>query len=358
MDASRLAELRAQRTFPAISLIMPTHRRLPENKQDPLRLKVLLDEAARQLRELRDGLPRGMADEVTQSLRKAAGEADLDHAAEALVLFAAPGGEQHSFVLPRVNVSERIVIDTTFVTRYLVAAMENTWSYWVLVMSEKPTRLWSGEGERLTEVVNALFPMTYELHDAGEQGSTPAAGGDQEGFFRQVERAMTEIQQTDQRPIIVLGVPRYLSYLDELATASVKEQVVGSIQGSFERATGPELSALVNPVLAEVQETARQAVIAELTAARSERRFAGGLEEVWELAEQGRIAHLIVEDGYIASANRTETHLLPAGSAEGRPVADAVDDLIEQVLATDGRVAFVSDGSLADYDRIAAVLRY
>jgi hypothetical protein len=39
-------------------------------------------------------------------------------------------------------------------------------------------------------------------------------------------------------------------------------------------------------------------------------------------------------------------------------VADAVDDLIEQVLTTDGRVSFVDDESLAEYQRIAAVLRY
>jgi hypothetical protein len=358
VDSSQLADLRATRTFPAVSLIMPTHRRLPENKQDALRLKVLLDEAAKQLKQLKPDLPRGMTDEVEASLRKAAGEIDLDHAAEGLVLYAAPGGEQHSFVLPRVNVSERVVIDTTFVTRYLVAARENTWRYWVLVMSEKPTRLWSGEGEQLTEVVDALFPMTYELHEAGGEGSTPVAGGDLAGFFRQVERAMEEVQKTDPRPIIVFGVPRYLSYLDELAIAPVKEQIIGSVQGSFYRATGPELSALVNPILAGEQANARQKAIEELSAARSERRFAGGLEEIWELAGQGRIARLLVEDGYIAAARRNDTHLLPADSAEGEPVADAVDDLIEQVLTTDGQVAFVPDGSLAEHQRIVAVLRY
>lgn len=358
MDSSQLADLRATRAFPAVSLIMPTHRRLPENKQDAVRLKVLLDEAAKQLKELKHDLPRGLTDEVETSLRKAAGEIDLDHAAEALVLFAAPGGEQHSFVLPRVKVSERVAIGTTFVTRYLLAARENTWSYWVLVLSGKPTRLWSGEGEQLTEVVNALFPLTYELHEAGGEGAIPVAGDDRAGFFRQVERAMDAVLKADARPIIVLGAPRYLSYLDEITISSVKEQIIGSVQGSFDRATGPVLSSLVDPVLAREQEISGQKVIEELSAARSERRFAGGLQEIWELAGQGRIARLVVEDGYVPAAQRGENHLFHADSTEGEPVADAVDDLIEQVLATDGRVAFVADGSLAEYERIAAVLRY
>lgn len=44
-----------------------THRTRSENRQDSVRLRTLLDEAGRRLKELRAELPRGQADELMHS---------------------------------------------------------------------------------------------------------------------------------------------------------------------------------------------------------------------------------------------------------------------------------------------------
>jgi hypothetical protein len=367
VDAGELADLHKPRTYPAVSVIMPTHRRQPENKQDPVRLKSLLDEARRRLREEKHDLPRGVADEVMATLEKAADQVNLAHAAEALVLLAAPGGEQHAYVLPRVNVTERVIIDDTFATRDLVAMLERSWNYWVLVLSEQPTRLWSGDGERLVEVSDALFPLLFEDSLPDERGPVPLRkeavtfqDDRRMRFFRQVERNLNEVLKRDSRPVIVLGVSRYLKYLDEVAGGPVKDAIIGTAEGSFDKASASELATLADPILVAEHERWQRQAVDDLDKARSTRRFAGGLEEVWELAGQGRIAHLVVEEGHLVPARTGQGRLLPADApeSEGKPVSDAVDDLIETVLRADGQIMLVPDGALADHGHIAAALRF
>ncbi|GAA3217217.1 hypothetical protein GCM10010468_39800 [Actinocorallia longicatena] len=328
-----------------------------------MRLKTLLDQARHRLEGL--DLERGVAEEIIDNLEKAAGQVDFEHVAEGLVLLAAPGGESHAFVLPRVSVAERVIIDDTFATRDLVAMFESTWKYWVLVLSEQPTRLWSGDGERLEEVANALFPLEFEDSLPDERGTTPTQPKQfriqddrRMQFFRDVERHLTEVVRQDDRPIIVLGVPRYLTYFGDLADGPVARSVIGTVEGSYDTASAPELAQLVGPVLEAEHRRVQERAVAELDGARSAKLYAGGLEETWELASQARIAHLIVEEGFFAPARAHDGRLYPADGTEGDFVNDAVDDLIEATLNGDGRVTFVPDGALAAEDRIAAVLRF
>ncbi|GAB2846662.1 hypothetical protein GCM10022221_52540 [Actinocorallia aurea] len=388
MDAAQLARLHEVRPFPAVSIIMPTHRTRPERQQDRIRLKVLLDEARQRL----DGyeLHHGVADEVMRNLEKAAEQVDFDRTAEALVLFAAAGGETHAFVLPGVTVSERVVIDDTFATRDLLAMLERTWSYYVLVLSEQPTRLFEGEGERCVEVSNALFPLNLDDTVPAEQGGPTAANRVQnriqedrrQQFIRQIDRNLTELLKRDSRPVIAVGVQRALSYLRENTNGTLRDALIGTIEGGYEKLTPPEIARLVAPVLHEENQRAREEALAAIDDARSGRRFAAGLEECWELAHQGRIGHLLVEDTFFAPSRTHEgrLHVLSEGGAveggtappaeiglneeatdeafRGKFVNDAVDDLIEVVLRSDGRATFVADGSLADHSRVAALLRY
>jgi hypothetical protein len=344
-----LAALRAPREFPAVSVLLPTHRTFPDNRQDTILLRNMLDEAATRLRDA--NLPHGIADEVIGSLETAAAAADLDHAAEALVLFAAPGGEHHTFSLPYVHPRARVVIGQSFATRDLVAAQEHVWNYWTLVLSEQPARLWSGTGERLTESTAGGFPLS---------ASVPRQRGGEEdlSFFRHVLGEMVTVLADDGRPLVVTGVSRCLSYFDQFAPAAVKSQFIGAAEGSFDHATGPELAAIVAPTLTAERQRWQADAIERLETARSERLFAGGLSQVWDLAAAGQIRELLVEECYLAPARQDGGHLLPPGDPSGDQIDDAVDTIMDAVLDGGGEVIFVPDGALESAQRIAASLRY
>lgn len=356
-----LAALRAPREFPAVSVLLPTHRTFPDNQQDRILLRNLLDDAATRLRDA--NLPHGIADGVIGSLETAAAAADLDHAAEALVLFAAPGGEHHTFSLPYVHPRPRVVVGQSFATRDLVAAQEHVWNYWALVLSERPTRLWSGTGERLTESTTGAFPMSADA--PAERGPVPHArqaeqikNDRRDSFFRHVFGEMGSVLADEGRPLVVTGVSRSLAYFDQLAPAAVKSQFIGAAEGSFDHATGPGLAAIVAPALTAERQRWQADAIDRLETARSERLFAGGLSQVWDLAAAGQISELLVEEGYLAPARQDGGHLLPPGDPSGDQVDDAVDTIMDAVLDGGGEVIFVPDGELESAQRIAASLRY
>jgi hypothetical protein len=78
------------------------------------------------------------------------------------------------------------------------------------------------------------------------------------------------------------------------------------------------------------------------------------------MAHEGRVRLLLVEDDFHYPATLDESGLVltPAEDATAPGVIDdAVDELIEMVMAKGGEVRFLANGSLADHQRIVALTR-
>lgn len=387
MDAITLSQLRKPRAYPAVSLVMPTHRRGPENRQDPIRLRNLLTEVRHRL-EADDRVAGDTADDVLHGLRSAADQVDFVHAEDGLILLAAPEGEWHTFAVSQ-QVDERVVVDNTFATRDLVAAFTRTRRYWLLVLSDQHTTLWDGQGAELAEVTGRGFPIApMVIEDAderpGRSSTRRAPHGDERHrrFLREILTALDGVLARDRRPVIVAGVTRHQALFEEMAGPLVT--VAGRIDGGYDGAPGSLLAELAGPVLDAYEDLMEVAVLAELEAARNARRYAAGLPEVARLTQEGRAAHLVVERGYYAPAVRTEEGFVrvehdtanggraldavdvvegmdgldAAELAAGQVVDDLVDNVVETVMEYGGEVTFVSDGFLVDHDRIALVLRF
>ena len=85
------------------------------------------------------------------------------------------------------------------------------------------------------------------------------------------------------------------------------------------------------------------------------------MTEVWHTAQEGRGSTLIVETGfhYPARLDETGQFLIPAEDPTAPDVIDdAVDNVIETVMSKGGKVVFVDDGVLEQYQHIAMILRY
>ncbi|WP_018654931.1 hypothetical protein [Actinomadura flavalba] len=364
MDAVTLSELRKPRTFPAVSVVMPTYRHAPENRGDAIRLRNLLGEVRRRL-TADDRVDPAAADGILRGLEEAAGELDPRDAEDGIVLFAAPNGEHHAFTV-ETEVDERVIVDTTFATRDLIAAHHRTPRYWLVCLSDRRARLWDGQGGELTEHRGDGFPLAPEPLDEqgdGQRDRRSAGTGDEphRRLVRAVVTGLHAVLARDARPVVIAGVTRHQALFDELAGPGVT--IAGRIDGGFEGASAGTLAELARPVLQAYDDLREVAVLAELEAARGLRRYAAGLRDVLPVVERGQAEHLVVERGYYAPAVRTPREVVPVdgpvGALHGADVVDdVVDDLIETTLEYGGEVTFVSDGFLVDHDRIAVVTRY
>ncbi|NEB75407.1 chemotaxis protein, partial [Streptomyces sp. SID14478] len=183
-----LRGLRAQRPYPAVSLALPTHRRRPDNAQDPVRLGNLVEEAGRLL-DADPAVTRERRDDVVAQLRAAAAELDPGQARDGLVVFAAPG-EHQAWAVDR-PVPERVVVADTFLTRNLVAADAAQRPYWVLAVAADRIALWDGQGARVVEDTAHGFPLSRGLGDLDAErkervGDLPSTFRDEQTrqFFR------------------------------------------------------------------------------------------------------------------------------------------------------------------------------
>lgn len=139
MNRHDIRLLQAVQGYPAVTITLPTHRTSPDNKQDPIRIKNLVDQVTDRLQK---EFPRRDLARLLNRLVKLVGEIDYRHTLDGLAIFANKDFAR-AFQVP-FKLRERLVIDQTFKVRDLLFALHRTPRYWVLALSEKPTRLYEG----------------------------------------------------------------------------------------------------------------------------------------------------------------------------------------------------------------------
>jgi len=352
-----IKQLQSLINVPALSILLPTHRTSPDNKQDPIRVKNLVDEARERLakefsiRELEPLLNR---------LETLVSEIDYPHTLDGLALYVS-----HDFAklyyLP-FSVPARVVIDKTFATRDLVYGLHRALRYWVVLLSQGSTRLLAGTGETLEEVQDENFPI--QMTGPGATGPIPFDADSSylddrhRRFFQQVDSAFTGYAQDESLPLVVGGVVRQISFFQEVSQYT--SAIAGTLSGNFDKATIAELSQQVWPIAQSVLEAKKDNALQALDAAMSSSSVVSTIEEAWRLAQEGRGKLLLVEKNYHVPAVLTENGGLELVEQPGgtEVMDDAVDEVIEAVLAKGGEVAIVNDGALSIHQRIALTLRY
>lgn len=361
LSPTTLTELRRPRPYPAVSVLTPTHRREPENTQDPVRLRNVVAEAKKQL-EADPAVSRERRVDVARQLDQALAEVDLTHAEDGLVIFAAPG-EHQVWSLARA-VPERVVLSDTFLTRNLVSAQVSERPFWVLSVSADRVTLWNGGTDRVTEHHAGGFPLTRsrENFDAERQeriGDLPSTFRDEgtRHFLRDADTAMGRLLREDPRPLYITGETAALSALDEVGGAT--KDAVHVPHGGLSHGTPDAVWQAVRPLHEAETRKNTAAVARELESARGRRAFAAGVDELWQSAREGRVRLLAVEENFrVTVRDEGGDHLVPAVSGDLDAREDIVDEIVEQCLETGADVRFVPDGALGDASGIAGVLRY
>ncbi|MFC8722791.1 chemotaxis protein [Kitasatospora sp. NPDC057198] len=356
-----LAELRRPRPYPAVSILMPTHRREPDNAQDPVRLRNLVAEAKEKV-QADPEVSRADRINVLEQLDKAVAEVDLVHAEDGLAILVAPG-EHQVWSLGR-TAPARVVLSDTFLTRNLVSSQIAERPYWVLAVAADRVVLWGGNQERVTEEQAHGFPLvrTYDNPDPERQeriGDTPSTFRDEETktFLRQADTAIGKVLAADPRPLYVVGDAPALALLD--AVGPITKATTAQIpHGGLAQGTAETVRQVVEPALRAHADQEITDALARLDKARGRQAFAAGIDEVWQTATEGRIALLVVEENFRTTARDDGDHLVPAEDGQDGAREDVVDEVVERALDTGATVSFVPDGTLSDAGRIAADLRY
>jgi len=358
LSRSELKSLQAHRDYPSVSILAPTHRTAPSNKQDPIKVKNLVRKA---IHGLHGEFGKREVAAVVNNLRQLVRDVDWEHTLDGLALFA--GRERSAAVSLPFRVKPRAAIDETFATRDLVYAYNRAAPYRVLVLSHN-CRLYDAWTTVLDEHAAKPFPMAHR----GPGGASKLPGGPginrsavrddaTRAFFRTVDDAVTAVQKSDPLPLVAVGVERNLAFYREVA--SQPKAVVGMLAGNHDRTSPSALGKLVWPVFESGATVRRTEALVRLDEAVGANRHASGIDQVWRAAAGGKCQILLVdkEFKYPADLSPEGERLLPYTGRGPGALDDAVDEVIERVMSAGGEVFFYPAGDLDVHQRIAAVLR-
>jgi hypothetical protein len=380
-----LLELLGVQEPPCLSLYQGTHRRHPENQQDPIRFRNLLGALEESLRE------KYSARDVTPLLapfRSLAGNAGFwNHTLDGLAVFGGPAHFQ-IFRLQR-PVSDLAIVADSFHIKPLVRILQSADRYQVLALNQHEVRLFEGNRDTLDEVelaqgvprtmTEALGEelsdprLTVSSHGTGPGGPGGAAGGagmrhghggkkdevdiDRERFFRAVDRGILENHSRPTAlPLILAALPEHHAPFHSVShNPFLTEDGIKIDPGALtseqlrERAWG-------------VAEPSFRARVAQLVdafgAARGKDLAAADVSDIAVAAVSGRVSTLLVE-----ADRRMPGRLNADGGIKQEPGADPdiddlLDDVAESVLKAGGQVIIVPVDRMPTDTGLAAIYRF
>lgn len=342
MHRQHLVDLQQHRSYPSVTVLLPTTPGPRMTTLDCERLERMLAHVERRLTgdvaaEVRDEVVRRLLEQARRLIEEPVGQS--------LALMAAPG-RSASHVLA-VDVRERVVVDETFATRDLVHHVLRSVPVSVVTVSEQRVRLLTGTPDRLEEV-GGPFPLEREEDE-------------REPSWQRRCVAVCRAALPDPGALVVAGVERTARAL----ATRLDLPVAGFVRGGHDRTGAGELRALATIHVEAYLMGQELEALHHLDTAAGQRLLVSGADEridaVWEAVHDGRVAMLVAERGYevpVRVMDGRPDPVTPEEVEDPDVVDDAVDELIEAVAARGGETVLVSDGALVGHGRLAAILRY
>jgi Bacterial archaeo-eukaryotic release factor family 3 len=339
MNRALLADLQSRRSYPSVTLLVNTTAGSTLSTSETSSILRLAADADRRLS---DDVSTDVRLLIASKIRDLVDAQSTERAGQSLAVCVS--AEYAVAVQLGTPVEERVIIDDSFATRDLVADVNRTALYRVVTVSERKSRMFVGDRLRLVEERSDDWPLERDESMNSETWSNAVA------------LKLRAEQMANEMPIIFAGVES--SVRKTIRSSSV--EVTGLVAGNHDRTGWVDLHNSAWPLVSDWLRTKTQRSMDRLDAARSARRFAGGIEEIWPLATQGRVETLVIEESFSMSARIDENGEVNEATDVESPdvIDDLVDEAIEAVLGAGGTAVFVGDGELADHHRIAAVLRF
>jgi hypothetical protein len=368
---------------PCISLYQPTHRKHPDNAQDPIRFRNMLRSIEASLKDAYPGTDVDARMEPFLALAQ-----DLEfwkHRTEGLAILSSPSS--FDVIDLQRPVTELLVVADTFHTKPLLRVVQSADRYQILLLSRHEAKLFEGNRDALDQVALTNVPATItdalgeELTDAHHNtaayggnagGATGHTGGgmhhgagakkdevevDMYRFFRVIDRAILEHHSRPSGlPLMLAALPEHHAPFREVS------------HNPFLMAEGIAMNADaldMEQLRVAAWEHAEPMYVARLAALvdeyQSAHAHARGSDDLWQVAEAavaGRVATLLVEADRVIPGRMDDTGRVELATDIAPTIDDLLDDVAEEVLRRKGEVIVVPAARMPSRSGLAAAYRY
>ena len=380
LTQASLTEITSYQGQPCLSLYQPTHRRHPDNQQDPIRFRHLVKALETSLRQQHAA---DAAKSLVEPFEALAQDRDFwNHTQAGLAVLGAPGLFR-VFVLQR-PVAELAVVADSFHTKPLRQWLQSTGRYQVLALSRHKVQLFEGNNHSLDAVALAAgVPQTMsaalgdeltEPHSSvssyggigggrmamhhGQGGKKDEVDGDAERYFRAVDRAVLEHHSRPSGlPLMLAALPEHHHLFHE-----VSHNPFLMASGLMVDPQGLTLDDLRQRAwdVAAPQQKAQQAAWSDAYAVAAAKGLGSeDLSQVAHAAVAGRVATLLIEaERQLAGRIDGSTGRIDPAEMANPRVGDVLDDLGVLVERLGGQVHVLSAERMPSRTGVAASFRH
>lgn len=339
-----------------VTIILQTHRTLPDNEKDPIVLKNLIKDAEARLTSEFD---KSFAKDITKRINHLANNINHRHNKESLILFVNENIAE--YVSLPIHVENRVIIDKTFATRDLVRSLHKETNYYILLLSRDKARLIEALNDKVVEEIADGFPMENTGLNAVQTAEAAVASRQTNfvrEFFNQVDKQLIEIQKKNPLPVIICTEESNYGEYENVTDRS--DMIAGKIYGNRMHEKAHHIVETVWPVMKELNIKRINERLTELKAAVSSNNFLTDFNEIWSAVNAGKGKTLFVKQGYFQPAKLENNHieLVSSENSEHANVDDIIDEIIEINLQKRGDAVFIKDGNLEKFNGLALVTRY
>lgn len=340
--------LEATQSFPSVSIVLPFEPKMSSRTELEYRLNRAMGKITHDLEDHQEDASKL----VLEKLKGITGRLDYSTYKKSIAIFVSPILEKIYYL--DIPVEEKIMIDQSFEIRDLVYCKKDIHKYLVLVLNSKTSRIFLGNTTAFFRIAfNTPSHVAAVQRDLPERVSNFSTVREQkevllDKFLHQIDTALGIILAAYDLPIFVLGPEKVVGHFKKISHHHTR--ITGFVAGNFEDATEPEIREAIAPHVSNWENVRQSDLLHKLDDARSAKRLSQGMHEVLKVAGEKRGRLLVVEKNFMYPADNA--------SIAQSFIKDAVDDVLEKVLANGGDVEFVDPGVLKDYEHIALIRYY
>ena len=376
-----IQELLSAHQAPCLSLYMPTHQKHPENLQDIILFKNLVQQMEASLMQKYSS---GEVQKHLEPLKALVYNNDIwNHTLEGLAVFSAEG--MFKVVKLHKSVEELAIVADSFHTKPLRQYLQSLDHFHVLGLTLHDIRLFEGNRHSLTEVeltadtpktiTEALGDELTEKHSVVESyggvggDSTPMHHGhggkkeetekDAERFFRVVAGTIYKhYSKPSGWPLILAALPEHHNLFQKVSKNPLLLPKGIAINPSS--VSPDQLAKMAWEIVEPEYNLKLDSLVERFEQARANGKGSDDYKEVAVAAVEGRVDTLLVEADRIIAVRVTN---LVTGNTQKKDLSnpkvdDLLDDMGELVIKMGGHLMVLPTGKMPSETGLAAIFRY
>ncbi|HAS72932.1 MAG TPA: hypothetical protein DCS67_02175 [Clostridiales bacterium UBA8960] len=363
---------------PVVSLYQPTHRSFPENKQDLIVFKNLIQVIEKSLEELPNSDLKAAILKPLHALKE--DKEFWNHTSDGMAVFASSS----QCIVYKLNnpVNELAIVANSFHIKPILKAFQSIENYLLLGLSRENFSLYKGNRYGFENIkIDAEIPRTLSEVLGSQKtdshlthGSYNGTGGpamyhghgdaqqeidkDTEKYFRYVDAfVLDHYSKAMKWPLILVSLTEHHSLFKALSSNPylIEEGIKKSIDSLDLNEIQDKATVIIETINAEKYKVLKES----FANAEADAMGSVDLEEIVKAAFESRVDTVYIEeDKIIPGKIDYETGKIKYGDIDHPNYDDVLDDLAEMVLSNGGNAFVLTEDKMPCTTGIAAIYRY